>query len=1358
MQYENGNYYTYRTAITSLFFPESIKTSAIAKFAVTPEKLSLGGPNWSTTGTLQISGNLEMATGTSNNPLVISMGYNRAAAGESVINLYSDPGTIADASISRKSGTNGNLEISNIGTGAIIFNTQGSPRMEIEAGGNVGINTLTPNERLTVSGNISSSNDIRGTNLYASSVVYANGGNSVNWNAAYTAVAPNSATWNDVTEKMPLYTNLPITRVGSLGYLDIDLKSDFKGPQSTDYNKPYVFQERDGSVVGLRGGYDGAYKRQFYFIANSLDDLDNALITDIEYRPSFLASNEFVSELADCNEHGLFVSVGNTANSNLKYYWININGTLDSKAHTFVDLTSNVFNGDSIANSAVVYCPEKNLFIKTALIDTAGSAAPITGRSAISFYIYANDTLKTLLGSYQQTDFKDTLTLGTNNGVVINEAWFNHTQRPNIQYFVENNTLYISHLVSLTLIYSSGLRNVGYNSVAIYNIASNTWSNQYNPPYNFNPDNTATYITPFFAGGTGFLDYGESISLRKILKLNNNKIIVTRKPHAWNPVYFYTRTHTINAGYTWKDVVLRPFDLINPPTTADSEVVHVPDDASLLGKRLWFPAWLSDTKMMTVNESKNANESSPSGKTAIVNFSSRTNTSTTVGSVNANTLPEIRTLDPFHTTLDSAGNMRVKVVSNSKIIEINGDTLAITNNNVNTLPSNYDAQFNTIIEADRVSLGLPSGLQTNKIFYHIINGLYILSYGFFRPTPTPTVLSYFRIVELTGSTFNTIGSPVLAATYTDATRGNNWPPTLAQGRYDYGIQTNNSCGIYNHNSTTCYIIFKGIGAEAPGSNLFPRIAVNLNPTAKTITQWSRVGGQTIEYPSWTTEFVGVHPYYGPCSMLGHVDQYAQISMKFFDNTSLGYQARMLAGFNSALAGTDFSTRVIPLTLQSAKGFNVFISETPVFLQGSYYTLPTQSVNLADPAYFGPTNVKNKTIYVYVELINNTPELVFLLTQPIDSTKFIYIGTIVTDNLGIISSDFEKLSKIDTLQVNGSVTLLEGPSEPKHATTKEYVDALSVRVEQIESSALPVVMNIRMSLSPTSPLPGNNIEGASATTLYVHPYKGDAVTLYNTTSSRWATHTFSSVISKPLNTICPTANTNYDIYLNINNGSYEITSEVLPAGFGEINLTPYRRYLDGIAVHPTDSRKRLIGCLRTDTVGGRSAQTFGGRADGGFHCKQYIWNAQNQIPINCWEFETGTYYAQTPVTPSNEGGWTNWRKVNNSANHRFSFIAGDYTAVNFTGQIYSSYYANLTLPVSYTSIAMNSEANTPTEDSGTLVSELRGSDMTPRSQTLRSFPPGAHFIQLLENIATGGQNIVMNEGHDNQTGYIVVLTL
>ena len=73
------------------------------------------------------------------------------------------------------------------GTGSyrdIEIQNGGSTRIDITSGGNIGIGNTTPNERLTVSGNISSSN-----------VVYALGGNSDLWNNTYTTVTTSSANY-----------------------------------------------------------------------------------------------------------------------------------------------------------------------------------------------------------------------------------------------------------------------------------------------------------------------------------------------------------------------------------------------------------------------------------------------------------------------------------------------------------------------------------------------------------------------------------------------------------------------------------------------------------------------------------------------------------------------------------------------------------------------------------------------------------------------------------------------------------------------------------------------------------------------------------------------------------------------------------------------------------------------------------------------------------------------------------------------------------------------------------------------------------------------------------------------------------
>jgi hypothetical protein len=165
VQYEGGAAYTYQVAMSSMFYTDCIGTNQIQNGSVTLAKLSEGFPTWSSGGTFSLSGNLEVGNKTST-PLYLSLGYDRAVAGNTSIFMYSDVGTIPDTSIVRGSGTNGKLTISNTGTGGMdIVNTNGAPlslntnntsRIFIKSNGDIGIGTTTPSTTLDVNGAITS--------------------------------------------------------------------------------------------------------------------------------------------------------------------------------------------------------------------------------------------------------------------------------------------------------------------------------------------------------------------------------------------------------------------------------------------------------------------------------------------------------------------------------------------------------------------------------------------------------------------------------------------------------------------------------------------------------------------------------------------------------------------------------------------------------------------------------------------------------------------------------------------------------------------------------------------------------------------------------------------------------------------------------------------------------------------------------------------------------------------------------------------------------------------------------------------------------------------------------------------------
>jgi hypothetical protein len=375
---------------------------------------------------------------------------------------------------------------------------------------------------------------------------------------------------------------------------------------------------------------------------------------------------------------------------------------------------------------------------------------------------------------------------------------------------------------------------------------------------------------------------------------------------------------------------------------------------------------------------------------------------------------------------------------------------------------------------------------------------------------------------------------------------------------------------------------------------------------------------------------------------------------------------------------------------------------------------------------------------------------FLIT--LDNTTFgstfLAYGTQIKTLSADLTSYTQDISSVVDLHSVSIINL------DKQVTT--LTEAISTGIGVIPTNA-----NIRISLDSTTATSTTNI--SSGSTLYIHPYRGSNISLYDTTLKQWVSYNFTEKQSQELIDTTSTietplaGNTNYDIFLQYKDDEYIVTFDPWQSSQSGVAGFQNRTYIDNVCVHKLNYSKRLIGCIRL-TSAGISEQTFGGRDVGGFACNQLVWNAQNQVPVNCWGFESGTY---TAVVPSN--GWTGWRKVNPSTKsglqHRFTFITGEMDSVNLISQVYPNYSVNVTVPVVYTGIAVNTESDAPSLDQGQLVSELRGSDVTPRAQILKAFSPGFHTLQMLENInGPAGATIIMNENHTNQTGYIVSLTM
>lgn len=103
---------------------DAVTSTKIKSGSVDPTKLSTGYPSWTTSGNLTVNGSSTALSSVSVGTASVSIGSARTASGASNIDFNSTfPLTAYEARISRESGANGNLVISNTGTGSIVFNS-----------------------------------------------------------------------------------------------------------------------------------------------------------------------------------------------------------------------------------------------------------------------------------------------------------------------------------------------------------------------------------------------------------------------------------------------------------------------------------------------------------------------------------------------------------------------------------------------------------------------------------------------------------------------------------------------------------------------------------------------------------------------------------------------------------------------------------------------------------------------------------------------------------------------------------------------------------------------------------------------------------------------------------------------------------------------------------------------------------------------------------------------------------------------------------------------------------------------------------------------------------------------------------
>lgn len=116
------------TITSSEIGANAVTGSAILNGEVTVAKLSTGAPTWTSGGNVTVLGSTTALSSVTATTASVSIGSARTASGASNIDFNSTfPLTSYEARISRESGANGNLVVTNTGTGSLVLGTAPIP-------------------------------------------------------------------------------------------------------------------------------------------------------------------------------------------------------------------------------------------------------------------------------------------------------------------------------------------------------------------------------------------------------------------------------------------------------------------------------------------------------------------------------------------------------------------------------------------------------------------------------------------------------------------------------------------------------------------------------------------------------------------------------------------------------------------------------------------------------------------------------------------------------------------------------------------------------------------------------------------------------------------------------------------------------------------------------------------------------------------------------------------------------------------------------------------------------------------------------------------------------------------------------
>lgn len=878
-------------------------------------------------------------------------------------------------------------------------------------------------------------------------IVYRDGDNRIDLFDTYDS--------NTANETFLKLGTLPIDRFGDNTYLPLDIKGDFKGPVVPQNSKTVVIRENDGSLVGLRPGYNANFQHLFYIYSQSgIFNQNDVVITDQLYDPLFLRKDqndhEFVSRILSANKHGMLVEIKNYHIQNYtRYFWINFNDTMDAQYHSYIDVTSTL---GSYGIKTLVFVPEMNMFVGSAdhivkfhffnnnlpiqwgyinpnSISTTLTQKTMTVNDPVTNTTYSSNTF--LNGS--PSNYQSYLTVFPNaNGNIPASVLYpaGGNTHPQFVYQYDGSNIYGYIRYSTRIVFTDGqARNfsivyrIRITATGVVSMHIEDSSEQQTFPYVFDHKtfpNTYTSGTaeelkanryPLLNGYDYFLNeslYPETVGTIGIAQ--------SQQANTYS-VYYYIDTPT-------RLYVKKPFIFGNIPQYNHNIVMSYtmyPPDASVLGKRFTNFSFISAEKFQVVSSSYIVGDPSISDKLIEGTLSPETYRTLDYGNTVAVGLPSSANVYP---------NSDLFLENNAKICTVYDKST----NKYRTLPYNFTVGNNlnnltvhifdenrtidTTMHDNGVVVKFPANAYLSLT--NVLNGI-LGNTNLPNPTDRASTITYINtnngtanlLMSYSASTYaytSYIGMAIISCPVingvldlSNSTVNNFFSQELPNAQIYANTQSaTGSYGIY-YSDISIFINLSGAGYSTVGGNAYPNYAVQIGYNGNVIQH--RYYTQSA---SWIQGNCGVHPVYGWYNTNVFDNFQTRVYLRRNISTAVIGSARIEDTFNKLFAGEGISSMVV-LTTEPPSSFNLYTSSIPLQFQGYSYVLPPQSLNFLSLSQ----NPYNKKFWFYVKR-NELGDVVLDISeyQKNETVDNMYIGFITTTSTNINLVSINKRTRIN----------------------------------------------------------------------------------------------------------------------------------------------------------------------------------------------------------------------------------------------------------------------------------------------------------------------------------------------------------